>query len=222
MQSRTVLFLHTSHRCWNWLRAAIEELPGIRLAGDAQSFAEAQALLAMRHPDLLVTGVAVDSCSTLPFVQRLSQAALPTRTVVIARRANLHELPAFTAAGASFLLWERLTDPSVAREAIARAFSEQVVLDRRGTEPVPDTGRRRRQTDALSPREREVFALMQTGKCDKEIARNLSIAAGTVRTDVHHIIEKLNVANRFELGCLSGRLRFDGALSTVVDADLNV
>jgi two-component system NarL family response regulator len=48
----------------------------------------------------------------------------------------------------------------------------------------------------LTEREREVLALIATGKKNNDIAEILSISPGTVRVHVHSILHKLNVKDR--------------------------
>ncbi len=48
----------------------------------------------------------------------------------------------------------------------------------------------------LSEREREVLCLMAAGKTNKDIATELSIAEGTVKSHVNKILEKLQVSDR--------------------------
>ncbi len=48
----------------------------------------------------------------------------------------------------------------------------------------------------LTPRQREVLALMAQGKSNKEIAKELGLAAGTVKIHVSSIFKALKVSNR--------------------------
>ena len=48
----------------------------------------------------------------------------------------------------------------------------------------------------LSPREREILALIAKGDSNKHIARALEIAETTVKIHVQHILRKLNLTNR--------------------------
>jgi ATP/maltotriose-dependent transcriptional regulator MalT len=48
----------------------------------------------------------------------------------------------------------------------------------------------------LSPREREVLALVAAGRSNPEIARDLYIGEATVKTHLLHAFEKLGVNDR--------------------------
>ena len=50
--------------------------------------------------------------------------------------------------------------------------------------------------DPLTPREREVLALIGRGMANKVIARELGLAEKTVKTHVSSILAKLGVADR--------------------------
>ena len=54
------------------------------------------------------------------------------------------------------------------------------------------------EVEALSPREYEVLALLAKGRLYKEIADQLGIGLGTVRTYQRRIYEKLHVQSRTE------------------------
>ncbi len=60
-----------------------------------------------------------------------------------------------------------------------------------GEEPAPDKER-------LSPREREILALIAHGDSNKEIARALELAESTVKIHVQGILRKLHLASRVQ------------------------
>ena len=61
-------------------------------------------------------------------------------------------------------------------------------------EPLPD----------LPPRETEILALVEQGRSNKEIARQLAISVATVKNHMHNILQKLQVSRR---GQAAARLR---------------
>jgi DNA-binding NarL/FixJ family response regulator len=57
----------------------------------------------------------------------------------------------------------------------------------------------------LTPREREVLALLAAGRSSKQIARQLVISPRTLGTHVQHILGKLNVENRTQAVAVAHR-----------------
>jgi len=53
--------------------------------------------------------------------------------------------------------------------------------------------------DGLTPREREIAALIADGLSNKQIARRLSIELATVKNHVHNILRKLGVSRRDQI-----------------------
>lgn len=58
----------------------------------------------------------------------------------------------------------------------------------------------------LSEREVEVLRLLALGLSNREIADNLSVAESTVKTHVHHVINKLGVSSRLQAAVWAVRL----------------
>ncbi|MBP5156284.1 MAG: response regulator transcription factor [Treponema sp.] len=61
--------------------------------------------------------------------------------------------------------------------------------------------------DTLTEREREIFALLATGKDNAQISEELGISPQTVRNRVSTIYSKLEVKDRFEIIQLANRIR---------------
>jgi FixJ family two-component response regulator len=60
--------------------------------------------------------------------------------------------------------------------------------------------------EGLTPREREVFALLVQGKPHKQIAYELSISDRTVKLHRHQVVQKLRVRSLAELALIAERL----------------
>jgi NarL family two-component system response regulator LiaR len=63
----------------------------------------------------------------------------------------------------------------------------------------------------LSPRETEVTGLLARGRTNEEIAADLGVALGTIKTHVHNILRKLDVENRRQAGAYWRLYRRHGA-----------
>jgi len=54
------------------------------------------------------------------------------------------------------------------------------------------------ENETLSPREREVLALLAQGASNKELARRLTVAESTIKIHIQHILRKLNLTSRVQ------------------------
>lgn len=59
--------------------------------------------------------------------------------------------------------------------------------------------------ETLTPRELDVLALASTGMANKEIARELKMAEGTVKVHLHRVYQKLGIKSRFALAVMARR-----------------
>ena len=62
----------------------------------------------------------------------------------------------------------------------------------------------------LTPREREVLALVADGRTNRQIAEALFISAKTASVHVSNILAKLRVTNRGEAAAVAHRLHLTG------------
>ncbi len=121
---------------------------------------------------------------------------------------HVHELAAVRVTLAGIL---RATgDASGAREAgdlareTARRLRAEPLLDALktvGSTPSRSEG----PSDALTPREAEILALVAEGRSNGEIAKQLFISAKTVSVHVSHILGKLGAAGRTEAAAIARR-----------------
>jgi DNA-binding NarL/FixJ family response regulator len=60
----------------------------------------------------------------------------------------------------------------------------------------------------LTPREQEVLQLIRTGSSNRDIAQQLFISEGTVKTHVTHLLNRLNLRNRAQLAIYAHSMAF--------------
>lgn len=156
--------------------------------GDGEAaWKEVQAL----QPDLLVTDIEMPLLTGLELAQRVNEAALATRVVILTTFARAGYLRRALDAGVRGYL---LKDAPSAQLATAL---RQVHAGGRAVDPqlaVAAWG----EIDPLTERERQVLRLAGEGVPSPEIARQLNLSQGTVRNYLSDAIGKLGAANRIE------------------------
>ena len=117
--------------------------------------------------------------------------------MLAAARATLGE-SAFAAADAA---GRALAFEEILEELLAVLEAGEVTL-------VPGELRARQPDSLISPREREVLALVAAGHTNKQIAETLYVAPSTVKTHVASLLTKLEADNRAQLATIATQLGF--------------
>ena len=107
-------------------------------------------------------------------------------------------------AGAISYLLKKVTGDDLAA-AIRSAHTGQSTLSPEVTQEIIKPVQSPRLGDDLTPRERQVLALMVEGLTNPEIADRLTITRATATSHVSHILHKLGVSNRAEAIVLAVR-----------------
>jgi DNA-binding NarL/FixJ family response regulator len=100
-------------------------------------------------------------------------------------------LLAHSSAGVGYLLKERVLDVKDFVDALDRVAAGGTALDPEVVSQLLGAGRSRAAVDLLSPREREVLALMAQGRSNAAIAQELTVTERAVEKHVANIFTKL-------------------------------
>ncbi|MET7399460.1 response regulator transcription factor [Dactylosporangium sp. NPDC005572] len=92
-----------------------------------------------------------------------------------------------------YLLKTRVTDVEEFLETLHRVHDGGTVVDPAVVQELVAAHRRRDPLDVLSPREREVLALMAEGRSNAGVAKELWVTEGTVEKHVRSILTKLDL-----------------------------
>jgi DNA-binding NarL/FixJ family response regulator len=104
------------------------------------------------------------------------------------------ELLSTAPSGVGYLLKDRVADVSDFIDAVTRVAAGGTVLDPEVVAQLLNAGRRRDALAALTPREREVLALLAQGRSNAAIAAGLFISPKVVEKHIASIFDKLGLA----------------------------
>jgi DNA-binding NarL/FixJ family response regulator len=178
--------------------ASLLELSGFRVEGRAGDAAELVALVREHHPDLVIVDIRMPpdhQTEGLEAARVIREEFPQTAILVLSVHADVEHAMELLASGqgVGYLLKSRVTDVDEFIDALNRIARGGSVVDPALVQELVAARRRNDPLDALSPREREVLALMAEGRSNAGIAHRLWVTEGTVEKHVSSILMKLRV-----------------------------
>jgi DNA-binding NarL/FixJ family response regulator len=167
----------------------------VGLAGDAPELLE---VVRERSPDLAIVDIRMPPAHEtegLDAARVIRDESPGTGILVLSAHAELDEAMELLAGGSGvgYLLKSRVTDVGEFVETVERVAKGGSVVDPGLVQELVAARRRDDPLDELTPREREVLALMAEGRSNAGIARRLVVTEGTVEKHVHSILAKLRL-----------------------------
>src|SRR5213592_3827579 len=178
--------------------AGLLERSGFEVVGQCGNASELIELVREHQPELVIVDIRMPPSHTTEGLEaaRVIRDELP-ETAILVLSAHVEVEHAMDLLGSGvrigYLLKSRVTDVDdflVTLKRIVKGASvvdpalvQELVAARRVNDPLED----------LSPREREVLALMAEGRSNAGIARQLWVTEGTVEKHVHSILRKLRL-----------------------------
>lgn len=189
------------------LRRLIESQPEFQVVGEAGNCPEAITLAARETPDVILVELDSEEENGVEIISSLLRATRSSRILLVTgiRDPMVHQR-ALQLGALGVLMKDQPPERLV--KAIHKVHEGEAWVDRSMMARVL-TGMSSAQTvdedpasasiATLSPREREIIALIGSGLKNKQIAERLCISEITVRHHLSSIFSKLNVSDRLEL-----------------------
>ena len=186
------------------VRRVIEADSSLTVVGEAGDGHEAVALTRALRPDVVLMDVRMPILDGIEATTRLIDGGSKARIVILTTFGlDDYVLGALRAGASGFLLKE--ARPEEILQAIHTVASGDALIAPAVTRAVIEELERRpvraeltTRVEELTPRERRVFRLLVRGLSNAEIARELVVGEGTVKTHVAHVLAKLGVRDRVQ------------------------
>ncbi|HLH58267.1 MAG TPA: response regulator transcription factor [Streptosporangiaceae bacterium] len=171
---------------------------GFDVVGQVGNGTELLALVRSVRPDLAIIDIRMPPTHVTEGLQaaRVIREELPgTAIIVLSAHVEVDQAMELLAGGQGlgYLLKSRVTDVTDFIETVERITAGGSVVDPSLVQELVRAHRRRDPLDVLSPREREVLALMAEGASNAGIARRIFVTEGTVEKHVRSILTKLGL-----------------------------
>jgi DNA-binding NarL/FixJ family response regulator len=193
-------------------RMLVQSADGMTVVGEASTGAEAIELTRRHRPDVVLMDIRMPQLDGLEATRQIvSDAGLSGVRVLILTtfEADEYIFEALRAGASGFVVKD--IEPADLLQAVRVVAAGEALLSpsvtRRLIAQFAGRPERRRvsaaQLNVLTEREREVLALVATGRSNEEIAAALVITPATAKTHVSRILSKLDARDRAQLVVLA-------------------
>jgi DNA-binding NarL/FixJ family response regulator len=192
------------------LRTLFSESDGIQVIGEAATKAAAVTEAIRLKPDVILMDVRLPDGTGIEACREIRNAYANTRVVFLTSFADDDAVMATIMAGADGFLLKEIGGDELVR-AVKTVAGGQSILDPAVTQRVLtkmktlSTPIAEDNSDALSPQETKVLALVAEGKTNKEIAITLKLSDKTVGHYIENIFQKLQVTRRSQAAVVFAR-----------------
>jgi DNA-binding NarL/FixJ family response regulator len=178
--------------------ASLLERSDFEVVGQAGDGVELLELVREHEPDLVLVDIRMPPSHTtegLEAARTIRETFPDTGIVVLSAHAEVEHAMELLAGGRriGYLLKTRITDVDEFLETLGRISDGASVVDPALVQELVAVRRAEDPLEELTPREREVLALMAEGRSNGGIARDLWVTEGTVEKHVRSILAKLRL-----------------------------
>jgi len=172
---------------------------GFEVVGTAENARDLVRITGAQRPDVVVTDIQMPPDNTDDGLRAALEirATVPSVGVLVLSQfledRYAMDLVADSAEGVGYLLKENISDLSMFTEAVRRVASGGSALDPNVVARLVGRKRKAGPLDNLTPRERDVLALVAEGRSNAGVAQELVVSVAAVERHVTSIFDKLGL-----------------------------
>jgi DNA-binding NarL/FixJ family response regulator len=188
------------------LRTILEAAGDIDVVGECEDGRLAVSLARTLTPDVVVMDIRMPVVDGLEATRRIVASGSPSRILVLTTYGlDEYVYEALRSGAAGFMV--KTDPPELLIEAVRVVAAGEAMVGPATTRALverflagaPPSGDPPREHALLTEREREVLLLVARGLSNREIADELFVGTGTVKTHVAHILAKLGLRDRVQV-----------------------
>jgi DNA-binding NarL/FixJ family response regulator len=186
-------------------RLILEAEEDVEVVGEAGDGAEAVAATERLQPQVVLMDVQMPKLDGLEATRRIAtDANIRTRVLILTTFERDDYVFEALRAGASGFMLKNAAPEDLVRAVRVVAGGEALLAPSITRRVIEDYAQRSPPTknaaglDQLTDRELEVLRLLATGKSNAELAQQLYLGEGTIKTHVSHLLGKLGLRDRVQ------------------------
>jgi DNA-binding NarL/FixJ family response regulator len=201
----TVLLADDQKLVRTGFRLILESEEDVEVVGEAEDGEQALAALRREQPDVVLMDIQMPRLDGIAATRRIGDdAGIRSRVVILTTfEQDDYVFEALRAGASGFLL--KNAPPEQLVEAVRTVAAGDALLAPAITRRVIEDYARRSaprrgdpRVELLTERELEVLRLLATGKSNAELAAQLFLGEGTIKTHVSHVLAKLGLRDRVQ------------------------
>ena len=179
------------------LAAMITAESDLHQLGEAANGQDAVAMIPALRPDVVLMDLMMPKLDGIAAIAQLHPLLPATRFLILTSLVEPGEIRRAIAAGASGYLLKNASSQELV-SVIRSTHAGRRVMAPEATDAMIAAAQRPSPGADLTPRERELLALMTRGMANQQIANQLGLALPTVKFHITNILAKLAADNRTE------------------------
>jgi DNA-binding NarL/FixJ family response regulator len=186
-------------------RMILESEPAIEVVGEAENGEQAVAAARRLRPDVVMMDIQMPGEDGLTATRRITEdEALGCRVVILTTfERDEYVFEALQAGASGFLIKNAPPEELIqavrvvaAGDALLAPSVTRRIIEQFARRPVaPEV---RAQLESLTQREREVLVMLARGNSNAELAAELFVSEGTIKTHVSSLLAKLGLRDRVQ------------------------
>jgi DNA-binding NarL/FixJ family response regulator len=180
------------------IRAELEKLPNVEIAGEASDGREAIDLIKAQTPDIVFMDISMKGLNGLDATARITREFPQVKVVILSMHQNEEYFWQALKAGAAGYLLKKAATAELAN-AVTRVSGGEIYLTREISNrlvkklPLHQIAHQKTPLEKLTDRQREILQLIAEGQTTKAIALILKVSPKTVEYHRAKLMERLGI-----------------------------
>jgi len=179
------------------IRSLLQQVPGVEVVAEADDGVQALELAKQCQPDIVLLDIAMPGLNGIEVTVRLRRECPETKVIILSMHGNEeYARQAFQAGAKGYLLKKSaVAELGEALEAVqgGGTFISRALTLRLSLQELAEGPGYPCPTDELTPRQREILALIARSRSTKEIAHELRVSVKTVEFHRAELMRRLGI-----------------------------